>query len=231
MGIQERREREKTERRMTILNCAKELILAQGVERLSMDGIARKAELSKATLYLYFSGKEVILNEICEESARIFLEHFKPFLETGITGVKALLHFWRGYVKQFGNSDEIIIIFRVRNFLYPGQPFVSLQKQKHSKSPFLETILTTMKTIIDQCKAEGIFDPNLDSEMATRLLLSMFSSSVDNAARMSGESKKTKLLLDEMRKTFQVIINGFAREGIDRSCLDISSPSADGRAG
>ena len=105
MGITERREREKIERRKAILNCARELILLQGVEQVSMDDIARKAELSKATLYLYFSGKEIIFNEICEEAAKGFLEHFKLFPENGVTGIKALKCFWRGYVERFGSSE------------------------------------------------------------------------------------------------------------------------------
>ena len=220
MGINERREREKTQRRKAILKCARELILLQGIERVSMDDIAARAELSKATLYLYFPGKEIIFNEICEDSARVFLEQFKPFLDTGISGVEALKRFWHGYVNQFGHSDEIIIIFRVRNFLNPGQPFVSMDK--NNSSPSMDAVLMTMKNIIDQCKAEEVFDPNLDSEMATRLLLSMFSISVDNAARLPTASKKASQLLDEMKKTFQVLINGFAKEGIDRSSLDIS---------
>jgi len=219
MGITERKEREKTERRRAILNCARELILVQGIERVSMDDIARRAELSKATLYLYFTGKEEIFNEICEDAARSFMESFLPFLQNGITGVEALKCFWNGYVDQFGNSDEIIIIFRVRNHFYPGQPFVSLQKQ--SKSSHVDSILEVMKNIINQCKDEGVFDPNLDSEMATRLLLSMFSISVDNAARMPTGIKKTTMLLEEMKKTFQVVLNGFAKEGFDRSCLNI----------
>jgi len=219
MGIQERRDREKTERRGAILNSARELILMQRIERISMDDIASKAELSKATLYLYFSGKEELFNEICEEAAKCFLDQFKPHLETGVSGVEALQIFWRCYVNQFGNSDEIIIIFRVRNFLSPGMPFVSMEG---SKSPHVDAILTTMKTIIDLCKAEGFFDPNLDSQMATRLLLSLFSVSLDNAARLPEEIKKSSMLLEEMRKTFQVLINGFAREGIDRTCLTIS---------
>ena len=239
MGIQERREREKSERRRTILNCARELILQRGVERVNMEDIAKKAELSKATLYLYFSGKEIIFNEICEESARTFLEHFEPYLQTGVTGTKALIHFWNGFVNLFGNSDDIVIVFRVRNFLYPGQPFVSIQEfsansqsedsagddskvQKQSKSPYVDAIISAMKNIIDQCKTEGVFDPKLDSQMATRLLLSIFSISVDNAVRLSVEINKPMLLIEEMRKIFQVIINGFAKEGIDRDCLDIS---------
>ena len=225
MGITERREREKIERRRAILNCARELILSQGVERVSMEDIARKAELSKATVYLYFSGKEILFNEICEESARIFMEHFMPFLETGVTGLEALKCLWRGYVELFGSSDEMIIVFRVRNFLYPGLPFVSMEGQ--SKYPHVDAVLDTMKTIIEQCKTEKIFEPALDSELATRLLLLMFSNAVDNAARMPAQARKSlasqgrHALIEDITKSFQIIIYGFAREGIDRSRLDI----------
>jgi len=219
MGITERREREKTERRRAILNSARELILLQGVEKVSMEDIARRAELSKATLYLYFSGKEIIFNEICEESARVFLDHFKSFLETGLTGIKALKCFWRGYVELFGSSDEMIIIFQVRNFLNPGLPFVSMEKQ--SDSPNVDAVIQTMKTIIDQCKDEGIFDPGLDSQMATRLLLSTFSNSVDNAARLPAEARKSPSIINEMTKAFQIFVYGLAGEGIDRSRLDL----------
>jgi AcrR family transcriptional regulator len=219
MGISERREREKEERRKSILNCAKELILLQGVERVSMEDIARKAELSKATVYLYFSGKEVLLNEICEESARAFLERFKPLLKTGQSGPEALRCFWRSYVEQFGNSDEMIIIFKVRNFLDSWMPIVSAKEE--IKSTYIDAILETVTTIIDQCKNEGIFDPGLDSARATRLLLSMFSVIVENAARIPPDARRSPAVIEEMTNAFQIIIRGFAKEGIDRACLNI----------
>jgi AcrR family transcriptional regulator len=220
MGISERREREKLERRKTILNCAKELILAQGVQRVSMEDIARKAELSKATVYLYFSSKDILFSEICEEAAQIFLGRFKPLLETGLTGMESLKCFWRGYEELFGNSDDMIIIFHVHNFINPGLPIVSLEEQ--SKSPSVDAILRAMKTIIDQCKDEGIFDPALDSIMATRLVLSMFSTIVENAARIPPEARKSPVVIEEMKNAFQVIIRGFAKDGIARSRLDIT---------
>jgi len=221
MGITERREREKSERRRAILNCARELILSQGVDHVSMDDIAHKAELSKATLYLYFSGKELIFNEICEESARIFLSHFKPLLENTVSGMDGLKCFWRGYVELFGNSDEMFIIFKVRNFLNPSLPFISLEEQ--NKSSHVDSIITIMKTLIEQCKAEGFFDPNLDSEMATRLLLSMFTNAIDSTARLPPELRKSPIVLNEMAKAFQLIVYGFAKEGINRSALDITT--------
>ncbi|MDR2576362.1 MAG: TetR/AcrR family transcriptional regulator [Treponema sp.] len=220
MGITERREREKKERRIAILNSARELILLQGVDRVSMDDIAHRAELSKATLYLYFSGKEIIFNEICEESARIFLGHFEPLLETGLSGMEAIRCFWRGYVELFGNFDEMLIIFKVRSFLNPGLPFVSMEGQ--SKSPNVDNILTIMKTLIEQCKTEGFFDPDLDSEIATRLLLSMFSNTIASTARLPIEARKSPVLLKEMAKAFQIIVYGFAKEGIPRSRLNIT---------
>ena len=221
MGISERREREKAERRKAILKCARELILSQGVERVSMEDIARKAELSKATMYLYFSGKDALLNEICEESAQNFLNHFKPLLETGLTGMAAMKCFWHGYVELFGSSNEMILIFQVRNFLNSWLPTISLDEP--GKSPDVDAILEAMKTIIDQCKAEGVFDPNLDSSLATRLILSMFSVIVENAARIPPEIRKSPVVINEMKDAFQIMIRGFAREGIDRSCLDITA--------
>ena len=220
MGITERREREKAERRRTILNCARELILTQGVEKISMEDIAHKAELSKATIYLYFSSKETLLNEICEDAARGFLEHCGPFLDTGLTGVEAIKCFWRGYVELFGSSDEMIIIYKVRNYLASSLSVFLLNEE--TKSQHVDKILDAIKITIDQCKAEGVFDPDLDSAMATRLLLSTFSVILEKAARMPPEARKSPVIMEELSNTFQLIIRGFAREGLDRSCLNIN---------
>jgi hypothetical protein len=111
-------------------------------------------------------------------------------------------------------------------------PVVSPDRQ--SESPNVDAILETMKTVIDQCKAEGVFDPDLDSAMATRLLLSIFSSIVEKASRVPPEppagagrdsgrdTGKSPSIVEEMSNVFRVIVRGFAREGIDRSCLDIT---------
>ena len=220
MGINERREREKNERRTAILRCAKELILSQGVEHVSMEDIARRAELSKATVYLYFSGKEVLFNEICEESARVFIEHFKPLMEADLNGIEAMKYFWKGYVQMFGSSDDMIIVFQVHSYL-DSSPHDFLLNEENG-SPNVNVILETMRNIIDRCKADGFFDPALDSAMAARLLLSMFSSIVENASRIPLEARKSPAVVEEMTNAFQIIIRGFAREGIDRSCLDIT---------
>ena len=52
MGIVERREREKLERRNSILESAEELFFQNGYEKTRMLEIADRCELSKGALYL-----------------------------------------------------------------------------------------------------------------------------------------------------------------------------------
>jgi AcrR family transcriptional regulator len=58
MGVVERRQREKQERRESILEAAERVFLRNGVAGAKMDEIAHEAELSKGTLYLYFRNKD-----------------------------------------------------------------------------------------------------------------------------------------------------------------------------
>lgn len=58
MGIYERKQREKEQRRQEILNAARRVFSAKGFNSTTMEEIASRAELSPGTLYLYFKNKE-----------------------------------------------------------------------------------------------------------------------------------------------------------------------------
>lgn len=73
MGEQERRRREAELRREDIVNAAERVFFAKGFERASMDEVAKEAEFSKRTLYVYFSGKEQIYFEIMIRGYRLLL--------------------------------------------------------------------------------------------------------------------------------------------------------------
>ena len=60
MGIKERREREKNERRDSILRAAIQVYDKEGYHAITMEKIAKAAELGRATLYLYFKTKDEI---------------------------------------------------------------------------------------------------------------------------------------------------------------------------
>jgi AcrR family transcriptional regulator len=219
MGITERREREKAERRMLIVGCAKELILERGVENLSVMDIAKKAELSKATLYLYFPSKELLFLEICNAAAVQFIENFRARLRPGLTAIETIKLYWQCYLDMFGESDEMVIFFSLWQYLAPGYPFLSLEDKDRPLTIF--EFYAAIRDMIAQGVAEGTFDSAIDPSMIARTILSLFSTVIENSAKMPKNARNARFIIDELTKLFQIMLRGIAREGLERSCLDL----------
>lgn len=66
MGIQERKERERAELKELILLKAKDILIHEGQEKLSIRRLAQAVEYSPATIYLYFADKDEIMHELME---------------------------------------------------------------------------------------------------------------------------------------------------------------------
>ncbi len=64
MGIQERKERERERRRQQIMVAAKRVFSDRGFNKTTMEDIAREAELSPGTLYLYFKNKDELFSSL-----------------------------------------------------------------------------------------------------------------------------------------------------------------------
>ena len=71
MGTAERKEREKLQRRQSIVDAAERVFFSKGYDNSSMDDVAKEAELSKGTLYLYFDSKEDLYGAIVRRGAFI----------------------------------------------------------------------------------------------------------------------------------------------------------------
>lgn len=61
MGVRERREKEREQRRHAILEATRTVFDQHGLEGVSMDRIAQEAELAKGTVYLYFKSREELI--------------------------------------------------------------------------------------------------------------------------------------------------------------------------
>jgi AcrR family transcriptional regulator len=66
MGILERKEREKHEMRLKILETAKQIFIEEGFEKASIRAIADRIEYSPATIYLYFKDKNELFFSLHE---------------------------------------------------------------------------------------------------------------------------------------------------------------------
>jgi len=75
MGIAERKEREKYQRREEIIQAAEKVFFSMGMDQATMDDIAAEAELSKGTLYLYFKSKEDLHLSVARKAIHLLRKH------------------------------------------------------------------------------------------------------------------------------------------------------------
>lgn len=74
MGSSERREKEKEIRRTDIIEAAEKVFFAKGYDNATMDDVAKTAEFSKRTVYIYFNSKEQIYFEIMTRGYRRLID-------------------------------------------------------------------------------------------------------------------------------------------------------------
>lgn len=81
MGLKERRERERDERKRQILDAARSLLFSEGLQATSINKIAKRAELGVGTIYFYFASKEEIFAALQEEGIELLHNKIKKRLE------------------------------------------------------------------------------------------------------------------------------------------------------
>ena len=108
MGIAERKEREKRRRKNEIVNAAERVFFRKGFDLATMEDIAEDAELSKATLYLYFHKKTELCLAITVRSLKILRHAFEKVSQSDASGIDkfqqiadAYLQFYRDHLDYF----------------------------------------------------------------------------------------------------------------------------------
>ena len=73
-----------------IAEIARELFTLQGFENTTMNDVAKKANISKSTLYVYFMNKEAVRNYLAMMSMNSFYEELTEKLQPGTMPVRQL---------------------------------------------------------------------------------------------------------------------------------------------
>jgi AcrR family transcriptional regulator len=225
MGIAERKAREKDERRNLIMNCTKDLILELGAESVRMSDIAKRAELSKATLYFYYKTKDELLKEICDTLAEKLNKYFYSSLPSDLRAIDAIKFYWSCYIKTLGYSDDILVIFSMRKYLTPDLSFARFNLQTEPNSS-THIFYATLKDLIERGIKEGDFDPVINSETLVRTFIMVFSCIVEDASRMPKGSEKSKYIIEQMQSIFTIILRGILRTDIDSSVFFVPGMEA-----
>ena len=110
LGLEERRKRERENRRNAILKAARKLFFEKGFKPVTVESIARRAELSKGSIYLHYNSKEEIYTQILLSDIDKFHKRFADLLQNPTSASEALIRFAEIYVDFFLNDRELFRI-------------------------------------------------------------------------------------------------------------------------
>jgi TetR/AcrR family transcriptional regulator len=106
MGVAERKEREKEQRRSAIVDAAEEVFFSRGVENATMDEVAEKAELSKGTLYLYFKNKNDLFHAIVARALEILFNMFQRAVKNEEKGIDKIRAIGTAYIEFYKKNPD-----------------------------------------------------------------------------------------------------------------------------
>ena len=140
MGIKERKEREKERRRQQIIVAAKKIFSEQGFNKATMEDIAREAELSPGTIYLYFKNKEDLYASL---SLRIL-----QYLNMRVEHVNK--------DKKLGPKEKVKALIEVMYDVYDFDPLTIISVFHLQSSETLRNISPQLKGEIEELSGKSI---------------------------------------------------------------------------
>jgi AcrR family transcriptional regulator len=192
VGPKERKEREKEQRREVIIAAGEKLFLKKGLQGTTMDEIARGCELSKGTLYLYFSSKEQLYFEIVFRAMEKLYQSMAEAVETGSSPLEKLALTGKGYFDFF---SEHVGYFRLLNRMMDTEVIFSKDIRDIGMALQEKTMQVwgLMTSIIADGIKEGVFKPDTDPmEISISLYAStnMIMQIMDHAKRHESEYQR-----------------------------------------
>lgn len=157
VGIRERKERERFQRRAAILASARNVFVKHGLATTSMDRIAKEAELAKGTLYLYFSSKDELLMGLIASDLEVLQERLQKVKSSLLPADRKLL---QAFLEFHDFSRENQFFFQVMTQLNVAQ-MVDGEHSRETMEKFShanQSILDSVKQIVQEGVDTGVFE-------------------------------------------------------------------------
>lgn len=158
-----RRELNKLKCRERILKASRRLFSTNGYESTMIEDVAEKAEISKATLYNYFSNKESLLIGIAEEE----LEHLHRFVSHDLKDVENAAEKIRR-VLEFFILDTMAYIELSRKITYLNSC---------EESPLYATrveMRQLFRSLVEEAQAQGTFRCDVSASDIVDIVTSVY---------------------------------------------------------
>lgn len=147
--------RRKDERGPEILDAALACFAEKGFAATRMDDIARRAGISKGTIYLYFDSKEALFKALTRQAIGTQLEAVKAQVEAHDGDSADLLRLVIATIGHFAATSDRVVLPRV--LLAEVGNFPELAE--FWRHEIIDRVLGVLQTIIQRGQARGEFRP------------------------------------------------------------------------
>jgi len=212
VGIQERKEREKEARVNEILRAAEEVFFEKGLQSATMDEIAAKAELGKATLYIYYKSKEDLYLAVAMKGSAILYDMFVAGTSSGEPVLKLIMNLGDAYYRFFKEHRNY---FRMYYFLENAEMHTQVSDEMMSRCFQSDSkIWDLVIGLITRAINEGELRPDLDPFQAAVILWSNENGLMRQMDRM-GEYWHQRMNIDldaTLKMANRIILEGMMTE-------------------
>ena len=164
MGIQERKEREKEQRRQDIISAGEIIFFSKGFDKATVDEVAKEAELSKGTVYLYFKSKEDLLFGVLQRGADVLRKMLDDVITEEKYGIENLIEMAGAFIRfssEYENYFKIFLHFQNSKTSKLNIEDKQLQDYFVNQSPF---------SLLTKIVEKGITDKTLRDDIPVDIL-------------------------------------------------------------
>ncbi|MFO7896872.1 MAG: TetR/AcrR family transcriptional regulator [Candidatus Cloacimonadales bacterium] len=209
MGIIERKSREKEQRRKDIVDAAETIFFEKGFEIATMQDIADRCELSKGTLYLYFTNKNELCLAIYARSLDLLYNIFRSNLEANQTAPKQILLLteqFLDFIQTYPAHYRAMLSFRQHGWQCSedNEIIISCQTQH-------QLISDLIIEIIEAGKARQELVADTDSQKLAALIWSN-QTGIFSGAVLCTEDSIDQSAVDNLRYFIKLILQAITKE-------------------
>jgi AcrR family transcriptional regulator len=206
LGAERRREREKEQRRNAILRAARKEFFEKGFRSVTVDSIARRAELSKGAIYLYFKSKEEIYAQILLRDIDKFHDRVDALLDTSKSASDNLRQYAEVYAAFFFSDRELFRIFM--NFMIQHNPVhFTPNINDHIVKSTNQTVII-IEQILQMGVDRGEFPKGLDIRICRNALWGLLNGIIALHLFSGREETREERVRTQIRGGLEVFIKG-----------------------
>ncbi|MDY6921040.1 MAG: TetR/AcrR family transcriptional regulator [Pseudomonadota bacterium] len=173
MRPRSRNEKEKRQRRESILEAARSKILSKGYEKTAMDDIAQAAGLSRGLLYVYFKDKDDILMGLVLNAGEALLERMRQAVKETRSGIEAMTAIGEAYYRFYLEDNDHFQFLCMQMALHsPTKVAHEATANQEEMMAVEDQIMALTRDAVQKGIDDGTIDPNkVDNPLQTAMFV------------------------------------------------------------